>query len=83
MDGSPPGSSVHGDSPGKNTEVGCHALTIGNSKTQNSILGSQTRLNGKSYGVLTGVRILVISSPQPRGEHQVPRHPVLICWQTR
>ena len=23
---SPPGSYVHGDSPGKNTEVGCHAL---------------------------------------------------------
>ena len=26
MDCSPPGSSVHGDSPGKNSEVGCHAL---------------------------------------------------------
>ena len=26
MDSSPPGSSVHGDSPGKNTGVGCHAL---------------------------------------------------------
>ena len=25
MDYSPPGSSVHGDSPGKNTGVGCHA----------------------------------------------------------
>ena len=24
MDYSPPGSSVHGDSPGKNTGVGCH-----------------------------------------------------------
>ena len=23
---SPPGSSVHGDSPGKNPRVGCHAL---------------------------------------------------------
>ena len=23
---SPPGSSVHGDSPGKNTEMGCHFL---------------------------------------------------------
>ena len=23
---SPPGSSVHGDSPGENTGVGCHAL---------------------------------------------------------
>ena len=26
MDCSPPGCSVHGDSPGKNTGVGCHAL---------------------------------------------------------
>ena len=26
IDYSPPGSSVHGDSPGKNTGVGCHAL---------------------------------------------------------
>ena len=26
MDYSPPGSSVHGDSPGKNTEVSCHDL---------------------------------------------------------
>ena len=26
MDCSPPGSSIHGDSPGKNTGVGCHAL---------------------------------------------------------
>ena len=29
MDCSPPGSSVHGDSPDKNTEVVCHALLQG------------------------------------------------------
>ena len=29
MDCSPPGSSVHGDSPGNNTGVGCHALFQG------------------------------------------------------
>ena len=29
MDCSPPGSSVHGDSPGKNTGVGCHAVLQG------------------------------------------------------
>ena len=29
MDCSPPGSSVHGDSPGKSTRVGCHALLQG------------------------------------------------------
>ena len=36
MDCSPPGSSVHGDSPGKNTGVGCHALLQGISPTQGS-----------------------------------------------
>ena len=34
MDGGPPGSSVHGDSPGKNTGVGCHALLQGVFPTQ-------------------------------------------------
>ena len=29
MDCNPPGTSVHGDSPGKNTGVGCHALLQG------------------------------------------------------
>ena len=29
MDCSPPGSAVHGDSPGKNTGVGCHARLQG------------------------------------------------------
>ena len=29
MDCSPPGSSVHGDFPGKNTGVGCHTLLQG------------------------------------------------------
>ena len=34
MDCSPPDSSVHGDSPGKNTGVGCHALFQGTFPTQ-------------------------------------------------
>ena len=33
-DCSPPGSSIHGDSPGKNTEVGCHFLLQGIFPTQ-------------------------------------------------
>ena len=33
-DYSPPGSSVHGDSPGKNPGVGCHALPQGIFPTQ-------------------------------------------------
>ena len=36
MDWGPPGSSVHGDSPGKNTGVGCHALLQGIFPTQGS-----------------------------------------------
>jgi len=34
MDCSPPGSPVHGDSPGKNTRMGCHALPQGIFPTQ-------------------------------------------------
>ena len=36
MNCSPPGSSVHGDSPGKNIGVGCHALLQGIFPTQGS-----------------------------------------------
>ena len=36
VDCSPPGSSVHGDSSGKNTRVGCHALLQGILLTQES-----------------------------------------------
>ena len=38
MDSSMPGSSVHEDSPGKNTGVGCHALLQGIFQTQGSNL---------------------------------------------
>ena len=34
IDSSPPGSSVHGDSPGKNTGMGCHFLLQGIFPTQ-------------------------------------------------
>ena len=36
IDCSPPGSSEHGDSAGKNTEVGCHAFCQGIFPTQGS-----------------------------------------------
>ena len=39
LDCSPPGSSVHGDSPGKNTGVGCRSLPQGIFPTQGSNLG--------------------------------------------
>ena len=39
LDCSPPGSSVHGDSPGKDTGVSCHALLQGIFPTQESNQG--------------------------------------------
>ena len=39
MDCSPPGSSVHGDSAGKNTGVGCRSLLQGIFPTQGLNLG--------------------------------------------
>ena len=39
MDYSPPGSTVHADSPGKNTGVGCHSLLQGIFPTQGSKSG--------------------------------------------
>ena len=39
LDCSPQGSSVHGDSPGKNTGMGCHALLQGIFPTQGLIPG--------------------------------------------
>ena len=43
IDCSPSGSSVHGESPGKNTGVGCHALLQGIFKTQGSNPGLSHR----------------------------------------
>ena len=43
MDCSLPGSSVHGDIPGKNTGVGCHALLQGIFPTQGSNPGLHCR----------------------------------------
>ena len=55
MDCSPPGSSVHGDSPGKNTGVGCHAFLQGIFPTQ-----------GSNPGLLHCRRILYCLSHQGR-----------------
>ena len=41
MDSSPRGSSVYGDSPGKNTGVGCHALLQGIFPTQVSCIAGR------------------------------------------
>ena len=49
IDCSPPGSSVHGDSPGKNTRVGCHALLQGSSQPRNRTQVS--RMAGRFFTV--------------------------------
>ena len=47
-DCSQPGSSDHGDSPGKNTEVDCHSLRQGIFPTQGSNLCLLRLLNGQA-----------------------------------
>ena len=56
MDYSPPGFSVHGDSPGKNTGAGCHSLLQGNFPSQ-----------GLNWGLLHCRQILYHLSHQGRG----------------
>ena len=46
---SSPGYSVHGDSPGKNTGVGCHALLQGIFPTQGS--NSGLHITGRSFTI--------------------------------
>ena len=49
LDCSPPGSSVHGDSPGKNTGVSCHFLLQGIFPTQGSNKPSSTHPAGRFF----------------------------------
>ena len=61
MDYSQPGFSVHGDSPGKNTGVGCHALFQGIFPTQG--LNSQQVLGLTSgFGITLLSRLLSLIS---------------------
>ena len=73
MDYSPPGSSVHGDSPGKNIGVGCLALLLGIFPTQGSNLHLLHFLHwqvgslplvppGKPFGLDTFVMEVVLCS---------------------
>ena len=67
MDYSLPGFSVHGDSPGKNTKVGCHAPLQGTFPSQGSnpglphctlpgkLTGSQTAFYSLCHSVLTTI----------------------------
>ena len=66
MDCSPPGFSIHGHSPGKNTGVGCHALLQGIFPTQglnlgllhyraDSLLSKPPEKNNWEWGLLIGI----------------------------
>ena len=61
MDCSPPGSSVFGDSPGKNTGVGCHALLhkkypIGSGTRRMAFINWETWGRGSGTGLLDIVK---------------------------
>ena len=79
-----PGSSVHGDSPGKNTGVGCHALLQGIFPTQRSNSGlrhgSQILYHLSHQGRTSFTAVL---SNHPTFFSQSPRicfsHPYLLC----
>ena len=62
MDGHPPGSCVHGDSPGKSTGVGCHFLLLGIFLTQGSNLPSPILAGG------------FFTTDSPGKTHNVTRH---------
>ena len=71
MDYSLPASSVHRDSPGKNTEVGCHALLQGIFSTQWSnpgLLHCRWILYQLSY------------EGSPRSHHQIQSHLDNLCY---
>ena len=57
MDCSPPGSSVHGDSPGKKTGVGCHVLQQGIFLTPGFFTAEHRGgpLKGRSLSLLPGI----------------------------
>ena len=61
MDHSPPNSSIHGDSPGKNTGVGCHAFLQGICPTQGSTQVS--RIAGGFFTILATkeARVYIVS----------------------
>ena len=83
MDCSPPGSSVHGDSPGKNTGVGCHALLQGIFPAQGSNPGLQHCRQILSCLRHQGSpRILEwVAYPFSRGTSQ-PRNRTRVSWIT-
>ena len=60
MDCSPPGSSVHGDFPGKNTEGGCHCPPPGNLPNP-EIEPRNPALQADSYHLSQPVTLCILS----------------------
>ena len=85
MDLSPPGSSVHGDSPGKDTGVDCHAILQGIFPTQGSnpglpplqVKSLPSKPPGKSKN--TGVGNL-LAYPFSRGTSQPRNQTKVSCF---
>ena len=75
LDCSPPGSSVHGDSPGQNTGVGCHALLQRIFPTQ----GSNPRLSCLLHWQVDSLPLCHLGSCLPYSSSQ--KHD--LRWQTK
>ena len=73
-DCTPPGSSVHGHSPGKNTGVGCHAVLQGSSPPRNRTWVSC--IAGRFFTTETWGKI----SPRYRGE-EIFLFLILFTWR--
>ena len=65
MDCNLPGSSVHGDSPGKNTGVGCHALLQGIFPTQ----GLNLHLLGLLHWQAGSLPLVPLGMPKAMAPH--------------
>ena len=92
MDCSPPGSSVHGESPGKNTGVGCHALLQGdlpNPGIETSLLHCRWILYQLSHqGSLPSTRLgctnLTTGLPsfgEDSSKKEMATHSSLLAWR--
>ena len=81
VDCSPPGSSVHGDSQGKDTGVGCHALLQGIFPTQGLNLGlPHWQADYLPLSYLEGPRTLEwVAYPFSKGTFQ-PRNWTRVSW---
>ena len=81
MDSSPPGSSVHGDSPGKNPAVGCHALLQGIFPTQGQNPGlPHCRQILYHLNLQGSPRILRwVANPFPKGTSRLRNQTSVIC----